>query len=364
MVRMKFWFSLVTRVAAFQNRLKRLRRNARKDPHKMIMQHMLMPMNFQLVYVCARLGIPDYLQAGPLNGNELAEKVGADADLLSRVLRGLVMLDVLMEDPDGRFGLLPAGELLRSDHPDSLRGQVIVEGDLARAWFELLPAVQGGENPFLRCYGENVFDHFARDPSTAEAFNRNFSGKGMLNTMLVAHLDLHDSQTIVDIGGGYGDLLLAALKMAPGASGILFDLSHVIEGGLVNLKTNEAGSRMQTKAGNFFERVPSGGDVYFLKTILHDWTDSQALTILKNCRAAIPAKGRLYVIDKILPERVKEAPEIVRSDLIMMVEVGGRERSEKAFFDLLKSAGFRLIRILPTPFSLSILEAVPVDGEL
>lgn len=183
----------------------------------------------------------------------------------------------------------------------------------------------------------------------------------MLNSLLVACLDLHDARTIVDVGGGYGDLLIAALKMAPAASGILFDLPHIMEDATANLKAGGTSGRAQCVAGNFFETVPSGGDVYFLKTVLHDWSDSQALDILKNCRASIQEKGRLYIIEKILPERVEEAPEIVRSDLIMLVEVGGRERSEKAFRDLLPSAGFQLIRVLPTPLSLSILEAVPAD---
>ena len=353
---MKLWFSLLLWMAGFQKKLKRLRRNTRQDPHKMIMQHMLMPMNFQLVYVCARLGIADDLRHGPLSGSELAEKIGADADTLYRLLRGLVMLEVLTEEPDGRFGLTSAGERLSTDHYASLRGQVIIEGDLARAWFDLLPAVRSGENPFRRCYGESVFDHFARDPLTAQAFNQNFSGKGILNSLLVSYMDVGDARTIVDVGGGYGDLLRETLKMAPKASGILLDLPHVIEGAKAKLETE---NRVQCVAGNFFERVPSGGEVYLLKTILHDWSDSQALAILKNCRVSIQENGRLYIIEKILPERVEEAPEIVRSDLIMLVEVGGRERSENEFHNLLRSAGFRLRRVLATPLSLSILETVP-----
>jgi 16S RNA G1207 methylase RsmC len=352
---MKLWFSLLLWMAGLQKKLKRWRHTT-QDPHKMIMQHMLMPMNFQLVYVCARLGIADHLSYGPRSGAELAEKIGSEADTLYRLLRGLVMLEVLNEGHDGRFGLTSAGERLSTDHPASLRGQVIIEGDLARAWFDLLPAVQSGETPFRRCYGESVFDHFARDPLTAQAFNQNFSGKGMLHSLLAFYLDVENARTIVDVGGGYGDLLKEALKMSPKASGILFDLPHVIEGAVATL---EAGNRVQCVAGNFFERVPSGADVYLLKTILHDWSDSQALAILKNCRVSIQEKGRLYIIEKILPERVEQAPEIVRSDLIMLVEVGGRERSEKEFHHLLRSAGFRLIRLLPTPLSLSILEAIP-----
>src|SRR4029078_8741214 len=153
---MKLWFSLLLWMAGLQKKLKRLRRNIRQDSHKMIMQHMLMPMNFQLVYVCARLGIADHLRHGRLSGVELSEKMGADADTLYRLLRGLVMLEVLSEEPDGRFSLTLAGERLSTTHEASLRGQVIIEGDLAPAWFDLLPAVRSGENPFQRCYGESV----------------------------------------------------------------------------------------------------------------------------------------------------------------------------------------------------------------
>jgi hypothetical protein len=107
MATMKFWLSLVMWIAAFGNKLKRLRRNTRKDPRKMVMQHIQMPMNFQLVYVCARLEIADYLRQGPPSGSELANKVGAEPDTLYRLLRGLVMLEVLTEKLDGRFGLTP-----------------------------------------------------------------------------------------------------------------------------------------------------------------------------------------------------------------------------------------------------------------
>jgi hypothetical protein len=112
-------------------------------------------------------------------------------------------------------------------------------------------------------------------------------------------------------------------------------------------------------AGNFFERMPAGGDLYLLKRVIHDWGDERAVAILRNCRAAMGATARLLLIDYVLAPG--NAPSLGKwLDLQMLVLTpGGRERDEAGFRALLSSAGLRLARILPAGPTASLVEAVP-----
>ena len=111
-------------------------------------------------------------------------------------------------------------------------------------------------------------------------------------------------------------------------------------------------------AGNFFESVPAGGDVYMMKWIIHDWDDEKATTILKNIRSQIPQTGRVIIVDCVVPEG--DDPDFSKFfDLNMMVMTGGKERTAKEFDELLSGAGFRFLRVIPTDLPTSIVEAEP-----
>ena len=116
--------------------------------------------------------------------------------------------------------------------------------------------------------------------------------------------------------------------------------------------------RVEVSAGDFFQSVPAGGDLYLLKFILHDWDDEHAIKILTNVRRAIDPKGRLTVIEIVLPPHNEPhlGPLI---DLNMMVMTGGAERTEAGYRELLARAGFRLDRVVATKSPFSVIEAVP-----
>ena len=97
----------------------------------------------------------------------------------------------------------------------------------------------------------------------------------------LASLDWRGDETVVDVGGGNGSLLLALLERHPGLRGIVFDLPETVR------DESRFGDRIEFVAGDFFERVPAG-DVYVLSTILHDWDDERAGAILRTVRAAAP----------------------------------------------------------------------------
>jgi len=177
---------------------------------------------------------------------------------------------------------------------------------------------------------------------------------------VVAAYDFSPFRTIVDVGGSHGLLVSAILRTHPTMHGILFDMPHAMEGARQNLAAQGLSQRCEVVAGDFFEAVPAGGDVYILKSIIHDWDDAHSTVILRNCYRAVP-NAKLLLVERIIPAHVEPSAThqaLHQSDINMLV--GGRERTEAEFQALFRDAGFRLTAVIPTTSLYSIIEGVPV----
>ncbi|MEH1017221.1 methyltransferase, partial [Micromonospora sp. CPCC 206060] len=175
-----------------------------------------------------------------------------------------------------------------------------------------------------------------------------------------------DQSPVVDVGGGNGTLISAILKSSPESRGIVFDSPTGVEKAAQVLADEGVADRCDVHSGDFFVEVPRGGDAYVMKSIIHDWSDEQSMVILRNCREAVPADGRLLIIDPVLPPPpVTESlasPFAYLNDLAMLVKLGGKERTEAEYEALLSAAGFRKTRVVPLagPARICLIEAVPV----
>ena len=119
--------------------------------------------------------------------------------------------------------------------------------------------------------------------------------------------------------------------------------------------------RCEPAGGDIFVSIPSGGDIYLLSRIIHDWDDERAREILRNCSAAMTQRSRLVIVDVVLPEVIEPSPSVQAQmllDLNMLARTGGRERTDAEFQTLLASAGLHLDRIVPTGTPVSLVEAV------
>jgi hypothetical protein len=179
----------------------------------------------------------------------------------------------------------------------------------------------------------------------------------------VAAYDISGLRRIVDVGGGQGELLIALLKAHPTITGVLFDLPAAINSAQQNIAAADLMERCTLEAGDFFAAVPSGGDAYVLSTVIHDWLDDKATAILQNCHRAMGKTGRLLLIERVLPSRAERSetlhPYASLADLMMMV-IGGQERTEVEFRALYAQAGFALTRVIPTQSPVSVIEGVRV----
>lgn len=317
----------------------------------------------QACYVTARLSIPELLAAGPRSAADLAAATGADAAALRRLLSALGSVDICRERDDGSFEMTQMGALLRADVPCSMRAWALQWGGEAwQVWANLLHSVQTGRSARSLRTGETGFGHLERDPEAARIFNQAMVDLTRLAAADIARAYDFAGQRVMDVGGGYGELLARILESYPTAHGVLFDMPHAISRAREHLAGRGLEARCDFASGDFFASVPGGADIYVLKTVIHDWPDDKARDILRACRAAMKPGARLLIIERLMPERLEPSAAnraLARVDLHMLVALGAQERTQAQMQALLEDAGFERITRFATLSEFQILEAQP-----
>ena len=311
----------------------------------------------QAIHVVTKLRIPDLLASGPKSIADLASESGAHPPTLECLLRALATLDIFAATPEGCFRNTSLTEVLRTDHPRSQRDSALFlpAPFLWRPLGELYDSVRTGRPAFEQIFGQPFFEYLAAHPVDAAIFNTVMTqGIAWTTPALLAAYDFSHFEQLVDVGGGEGALLRDILAATPRLHGVLFDLPQVVARAS-EVWTDDIAARCQVVGGNFFESVPKGGDAYILKGVIHDWQDDDAATILRNTRRAIRPDGTLLLIEGV----VDSTGRSVGLMALLMLVIGGRERTEGELRSLLAATGFSLTRIIPTEAS-SLIECHPV----
>lgn len=317
------------------------------------------------VGAAARLGVADALGDGELDAATVAERIGAPEHTTARLLRALAALGVLHERGPDRYALTPAGHLLRSDHEDSVRSlaHLYTDGLLLDSWQRLADAVRKADVAFETLHGAPFFSYLQNRPELSAMFNAAMADATRATArVLPDSYDFAPFTTVVDVGGGDGTLLGAVLARHPHLRGVLFDTADGLARAGEVLERTGTADRCTRVSGDFFARVPAGGNLYLLKSIVHDWDDERAAVILTRCREAASPGARLLLIEPLLPDTVAGAPSPAPflSDLNMMLNPGGRERTRADIDALCAGAGFTVtgVRTLPPPSGQGLVEAV------
>jgi O-methyltransferase domain/Dimerisation domain len=318
----------------------------------------------QAIAVAASVGIADHLQSGPKNCAELAPAVGVHAGALYRLLRAIASVGVFAEDQQGRFSLTPLATLLLTEGPGSWRAAAILNGEpwVWQPWGALAYSVKTGKPAFEHVFGMEFEAYLAQHPEAADTFQAFMHVATAEEASVVAPAyDFSGLTTVVDVGGGRGALLAAILKCNPHLRGILFESPQVIADAPALLAAQGVADRCELVAGDFFQALPMGADAYILKWILVSWDDEPSVRILQNCRQALGSRGRLLVIERIIPPG--NEPFFGKlADLNLLVMYAGRQRTEMEYRALFARAGFELSRVIPThsPTEFSVIEGMPV----
>ena len=334
-------------------------------PPQLMLQQMIQGFQVtQCIYVAAKLGIADLLKDGPRTSEELAQATDTHAPSLYRVLRLLSAVDLLIEREAHSFALTPLGAYLQTGIPGSMRDRVLLycEKPFWHVWGDLLHSVETGEPSFEHVFGLALFEYNQQHPEHATLFNKTMTElTASVAPTVAAAYDFSTTQTLVDVGGGHGQMLASILQAHPSLHGVLFDLPNVVKGAPPLLERAGVADRCQVIGGDFFTAVPAGYETYLLSRVIHDWDDERAVALLTRCHQAMKPQGKVLLVERVIV--IGNSPQVLvlESDMQMLVlSYGGKERTDAEYRTLLNTAGFevaQLIAVLP-PFY--VIEAVCV----
>jgi hypothetical protein len=282
--------------------------------------------------IVSDLGVADALADGPRPVADLAQELGADPETLHRLLRALASDGVFAEQERGVFANTPASERLLED------GEAAFAHLFGGVFHRTAGALEAGGKPsFAEVYGTDFWVWLASNPTERSAFDTAMAGRKDRTADRLATVGWRGGETVVDVGGGNGALLVELVRREPGLRGIVFDLPET--------DRDEAalGDRVEFVAGSFFERVPEG-DAYVLAGILHDWDDESAAKILRTIRAAAPSGARILIVESVVPSG-NEPHGAKWLDLLMLALAAGRERDENQWRELLGSGGLEPVSV-------------------
>jgi SAM-dependent methyltransferase len=310
------------------------------------------------VHVAATLRIAEHLSDGPAEIGALAKKSGAHADSLARVLRHLARQGLFEEGPPGRFALNEAARGLAD--PAAHLGLDLdgLGGRMAGAWGTLLRATRTGEPAYADAFGRGWWEDLEAHPAIEKAFDELMgpAGHGHPDPDVLLDGDWSSVRTVVDVGGGTGSLLAEILRAHPSVRGTLFDMPRTVARSAETFRAAGVEARASAVAGSFFDPIPAGADLYLLKSVLCDWPDREAQRILARCAEAASPSGRVVVVNGVEPdEQGSPSP-----NLLMLVLVGGKERSLAEFRPLAQAAGLGVEKAARQPSGRFLVECRPI----
>ncbi len=309
----------------------------------------------------ARLGVADHMDGTAKPVEHIASSCGAHAPSLYRVMRMLASFGVFKEGPPRHFALTPVGELLKTSAPGSLRYMAMMFGEefSTRAYEHIAACLRTGGDGVSEAYGKQIWEVLAERPGQCETFQHAMTNSTSVAAQaIVEAYDFSGIERLADVGGGHGLLLAAILRANPEMQGVLFDRPEVVAS---VPKDQFAGcdTRIAIEAGSFFERVPDGCDAYLMKHIIHDWSDEHCRTILAHMRKKLPKHGRVLVCEMVVTDEPGPTPAKLLDIEMLVMTVGGKERTPDEFAELFASCGLKLNRIVPTGRPIAVIEAVP-----
>lgn len=318
------------------------------------------------LYAGVEIGMFEVVHDTPKHAVEITDQLNSDREHGYRLLRALGSLELLEESSDRRFSITPAGELLREDHPENLRGLVLLEaGPTHRAVWEHLPDIvrEGKTDGFQREFGYSIFEHQETAPEYAGVFNEGMTGHSTMESPMVAclldHVEYSNFGYVCNVGGGHGHLLCTLLQDTLSVEGSVLEQPVVADAEDHHwYEPMGVSDRVDFVAGDFFEAVPTA-DAYLMKHILHDWNDEECVKILSTIRAAAPNDARLFNCELVVPG--SDEPHFAKVfDVNMMVMTEGRERTEDEYADLFEAADFEHVETHQTDgIPMAAVEAVP-----
>ncbi|MFB6456260.1 methyltransferase [Chitinophaga sp. Hz27] len=312
------------------------------------------------LYVACKLNISDILSEGPKSLHDLATATDSHAPSLYRVLRALAGEGFFEETANGEFVMTPLAIGLTTNAPGTMKQYYqLCMGELYAPWGALLYSTQTGKPSSNHIYQMDLWEYYTAHPDDALNFMESMTRLTQFTDQtVVAAYNFSQFNSIVDVGGGNGELLMAALTIAPQLQGIVYDQPYVVEQTKRSIAARGLSDRCQALGGDFFQEVPPNADAYMMKLIMHDWHEPEAIRILHNCYKAMKPGSKLLIVDAVIPPpNIQHRGKLM--DITMLTVTGGKERTAAEFKLLLEAAGLQFNKVI----DLSVPDVSIVEGE-
>ena len=309
-----------------------------------------------------RLNIPDLLQEGPLNAEQIASKTNSNADAIHRAMRAAVTLGVFSLNKRGEFANNRLSKALISGQIARVKefAEYFSSKSNCAAYAEFEHILKTGEEGFMKANKLDLWDWFDKYPRERETFAQMMMGVTNGEAPMIAKLyPFEEVKRICDVGGGRGSLLSELIIRYPHLEGVLFDCEGVIESAKPLLKARGVEDKIELVVGDFYQSIEPGCDVYMLKNVMHDWDDDRCKIILDNCHKVLPPGGKVLLVEILLEKNDRSNFAAFRDAHVLAVCTGGRERSRTDYEHLLKQSNFKMTRIFASPI-ISVIEGTTV----
>jgi SAM-dependent methyltransferase len=308
-------------------------------PMQVLLERLLGVLDAPALCALVELDIPDRLDR-PRTAFELASETGSDAAALERLLSYLASRGCLRRDRRGRYSANRVTRLLTRDGGWSGWVRLLGSPWTMASYAQIVGAVRDGTDPIVASHGVDFFAYLAEHPDAATAFHDAMAAGARLQAVMIGEsIELGSARAVLDVGGGTGTLLSHLLASHRELKGAVLDRAEAQAGAIAMFGEAGVSERAEFIAGDFFASVPTGYDVHVLTAVLHDWSDDDAVHILRNCAAALAPGGRIVVVDNELKPGARNSFAQSTDALMLAFTPGGRERSAEEFGAIWRRAG-------------------------
>jgi len=290
------------------------------------------------IHVAVTLKIAEHISSGHQQIDGLAREAQCDGYVLQAMLRHLVNKGVFVETHPGTFANNDVSKLLVD--PGWRIGLDLdgIGGRMAHAWGTMLEYVKTGEPAYSQQFGLPFWEDLNAHPEVAASFDALIgpTGHGTPDANFEIPGGWEQVTTVADVGGGTGSMLAEILRLHPNLQGILIDMPATVARSKNTFDSTGISDRVRTSGQSFFDPLPTGADIYYLKNVINDWPDKDTMALLKRCAEAARPNGRVILLSGV-------SPDGTRSPLtIEMVLLAGKHRSLREFRELATAVGLEV----------------------
>ena len=305
----------------------------------------------QVLYACVRLQLFETLAGGPQTVARLAPRLGLTEDAALRLLAAAVSLKLVERRRGGRYGLgaLGAPMVGNSAIAAMVEHHAALYADLRDPVALLKGEVGGAALAGYWPYAGADAPGALAGPNVATYSALMSASQPLVADQILDAYPLARHRTLLDVGGGEGTFLCRAAQRTPGLNVLLFDLPAVAERARLRLAAQGLSDRSTVVGGDFLtDALPAGADVATLVRVIHDHDDARAMHILKSVFAALPRHGKLLLAEPMAQTPGAEAMGDAYFGFYLLAMGRGRPRSAAELTEMLKAAGFKAVRHVPT----------------